>query len=315
MSESASRAAVDLTKCLEDKRRAHRGLGKPETFNFLGAAKVTLPADQLGRTSTEKDATKLAKNSAKNAPPIEHPISADTQSAIDILARLNRADKVPVDLRRSYLVRAQFGERPTKAFVGAHFDGAKLYGADMSGGLDLTGAAFGGSAMADWEAYGGEWDFVKDDQESYNNTRSEHVVDFSGSTLRNAGFQNLSMGGALLEGACLQGAEFFNADLSRASLQGAKLGRTVDCAGEGNQGKASFFKSTLIDADFSGVDVEDVDFSCTNLSGAQFGKALNVDKARSFKNACSDREPTFPASFTKKTFPSCTPEKPSCDVR
>ncbi|WLA84854.1 pentapeptide repeat-containing protein [Bradyrhizobium elkanii] len=240
--------------------------------------------------------------STSELPPIEHPISADTQSAIDILARLNRAGKVPVDLRRSYLVRAQFIEKPTKAFVEAHFDGAKLYGANLSGGLDLTGAAFGGSYMTDWEAYGKEWDSVKDNRESYDNTRREHVVDFSGSTLRKAHFENLNMGGAFLDGACLQGAEFYEVDLSRASLRGAKMGGTDDCVGKD---KAHFYKSTLTDADFSKVDVGGVNFDCTILSGAQFGEALNVDKA-SFEKACTDGKTTFPASF-KKPFPSCTP--------
>jgi uncharacterized protein YjbI with pentapeptide repeats len=222
------------------------------------------------------------------------------------LARLNRAGKVPVDLRRSYLVRAQFIEKPTKAFVDAHFDGARLYGANMSGGLDLTGTAFGGSYMADREAYGKEWESVKDNRELYDITRREHVVDFSNSTLRNANFDNSNMGGAILNGACLQNAKFYNVDLSRASLQDAKLGGTDDCVGEK---KAHFYKSTLISADFSGVDVGGVSFDCTILSGAQFGKALNVDKA-SFKNACTDGKTTFPASFTNP-FPSCTP-KPPC---
>lgn len=245
-----------------------------------------------------------AKSTSTSEPsPIEHPISADTQSAIDILARLNRAGKVPVDLRRSYLVRAQFIEKPTKAFVDAHFDGAKLYGANMSGGLDLTGAAFGGSYMADWEAYGKEWDLVKDNRESYDNTRPEHVVDFSKSTLRKAHFENLNMGGAFLDGACLQGAEFYEVDLSRASLKGARMGGTDDCVGED---KAHFYKSTLIDADFSKVDVGGVNFDCTILSGAQFGEALNVDKA-SFEKACTDGKTTFPASF-KKPFPGCAPK-------
>ncbi|TYL93432.1 pentapeptide repeat-containing protein [Bradyrhizobium rifense] len=254
----------------------------------------------IGFIKSSHDDAKSASTS--EPPPIEHPISADTQSAIDILARLNRAGKVPVDLRRSYLVRAQFIEKPTKAFVDAHFDGAKLYGANMSGGLDLTGAAFGGSYMADWEAYGKEWDLVKDNRESYDNTRREHVVDFSHSTLRKALFENLNMGGAILVGACLQGAEFYSVDLSRASLQGANMGGTDDCVGKD---KAHFNKSTLIDADFSGVDVGGVNFDCTILSGAQFGTALNVDKA-SFENACTDGKTTFPASFTN-TFPSCTP--------
>jgi uncharacterized protein YjbI with pentapeptide repeats len=101
----------------------------------------------------------------------------------------------------------------------------------------------------------------------------------------------------------LQGAEFYNVNLSRASLQGAKLGGTDDCVGKA---KAHFYKSTLIDADFSEVDVGGVNFDCTILSGAQFGKALNVDKA-SFKDACTDGKTTFPASFTN-TFPSCTPK-------
>jgi uncharacterized protein YjbI with pentapeptide repeats len=249
------------------------------------------------------------QNSAKNAPPIEHPISADTQSAIEILARMNRAGKVTVDLRRSYLVRAQFTETSSKAFVGAHFDAAKLYGAYMGGGLDLTGAAFGGSFMADWEAYGPEdWEWVKDNREFYDQTRAEHVVNFSNSTLRSAGFQNMNMAGAILDDACLQGAEFYHVDLSRASLQRAKLGGADEkCAGEK---KAHFYKSVLIDADFSEVDVGDVNFDCTILSGANFETALNVDKA-SFKNACTDQKPIFPASFTT-TFPTCDKRPPLC---
>ncbi|MCP3468273.1 pentapeptide repeat-containing protein [Bradyrhizobium sp. CCGUVB23] len=163
--------------------------------------------------------------------------------------------------------------------------------------------------MADWEAYGAEWDKVKENQEgAYDNTRGEHVVNFSHCTLRNAGFQDLNMGGAILDGACLQGAEFRSANLSRASLRHAKLGGTDDCAGEG---KAQFYKSTLIDADFAEVDVGGANFDCTNLSGAKFEKAINVDTA-SFKKACTDGRTTFPASFTN-AFPSCTPKQPSCD--
>jgi hypothetical protein len=84
------------------------------------------------------------------------------------------------------------------------------------------------------------------------------------------------------------------------------LGETNDCASER---KALFFKSTLIDADFLKVDVEDVKFDCTDLSGAKFERALNE---ASFKKACKYERMTFPTSFTN-AFPSYTPKKPSCD--
>jgi uncharacterized protein YjbI with pentapeptide repeats len=156
-------------------------------------------------------------------------------------------------------------------------------------------------ALIDLSMTVAEWDLVKDNREAYDNTSGEHVVNFSRSTLRNAGFQNLNVGGAILDGACLQGAEFYSVNLSRAFLQRAKLGGTTDCAGER---KAHFFESTLIEADFLEVDVGGVNFDCTDLSGAKFEKALNVDKA-SFKKVCKDERTTFPAKAEPACFIFC----------
>lgn len=88
--------------------------------------------------------------------PLDHKIPADTQSAISILASLDRNHQLDVDLRKSYLVGGDFRQTNSKAFVAANFQGAILYGANMSG-LDLTGTKFDGSYMADWEAYGTDW--------------------------------------------------------------------------------------------------------------------------------------------------------------
>jgi uncharacterized protein YjbI with pentapeptide repeats len=228
--------------------------------------------------------------------PIDHKISADTQSAISILASLNLSHQLDVELRKSYLVGGDFRQTHTKAFVAANFQGARLYGVKMSG-LDLTSAKFDGSYMADWEAYGTEWDTILSNPEDYENTRQDYTVDFADAMLKDAGFDNVRMGGASLKGACLAGARFYNTDLSRALFQNANLGNTANCDFKGR--KAHFYKAKLIDADFSGVDVAEVDFEKANLAKARFLKAINVDKAI-FEGACVDEKTELPPLLSNR---------------
>ncbi|WP_426529494.1 pentapeptide repeat-containing protein [Bradyrhizobium sp. McL0615] len=228
--------------------------------------------------------------------PIDRKIPADVQSAISILASLNMSRQLDVDLRKSYLVGGDFRRANTKAFVVANFQGARLYGANMSG-LDLTSAKFDGSYMADWEAYGAEWDAKLSDLEDYENTRQDYTIDFTGAILNDAGFDNVRMGGASLKGACLAGARFYNTDLSRAHFQNANLGNTASCDFKGK--KAHFYKAKLIDADFSGVDVAEVNFEKTNLAKARFLKAINVDRAI-FTGACVDEKTELSPSISNK---------------
>jgi uncharacterized protein YjbI with pentapeptide repeats len=183
------------------------------------------------------------------------------------------------------------------AFVAINLQGAKLYAADMSGGLNLTSAKFDGSYMADWEAYGTKWEPKPDD---YENTRQDYTVNFDGSMLADAGFDNVSMGGASLKSTCLAGARFHATDLSRVSFKGTSMGETPNCSFQGK--KAHFYQAVLIKADFEGVDIGGVDFGEANLSDADFSKALNVDKAI-FDKACADPKAHFPASFDPKLAP------------
>ena len=228
--------------------------------------------------------------------PIEHPIGPDTQSAINILAQLNENPQIDLDFRRVYLVKGDFRWQGTMAFRKANFQSARLYGAVMSE-LNLTSAKFDGSYMADWEAYGADWNKVLSNSDEYENTRLDHVVDFTGANLSDAGFDHVKMGGVLLDGACLAGARFYDTDLSRASFLGAKMGGTEDCNFAGK--KAHFYKATLIDVDFTKIDVAGVNFESATLSGADFSQALHVDQER-FKGACVDERTRFPASFTLK---------------
>jgi hypothetical protein len=60
--------------------------------------------------------------------------------------------------------------------------------------LDLAGAKFDGSFMADWEAYGAAWISVISKHEDYENTRHDYTVDFANSNLANVGFDHVRMG-------------------------------------------------------------------------------------------------------------------------
>ncbi|MDB5653245.1 MAG: hypothetical protein JWQ94_858 [Tardiphaga sp.] len=220
-------------------------------------------------------------------------IDADTQSAINIVARLNsKSDPhLKLSFRETYLVRGDFScQKSCDAFAAANFEGAVLYGANFSG-LDLTAAKFDGSHMADWEAYGGQWPDLG--QEDYENTRHDYVVNFDRARLLNAGFDHVNMGGASFEMACLAGARFWATNLSRASFRNANLGTGPGCDLAGK--KAHFYQATLIQADFDQVDVAKVNFAGTNLSGADFSNALNVDQA-DFGGACGDGATRFPAA-------------------
>lgn len=234
-------------------------------------------------------------------------INADIQSAINILATLSTDRLAKVDLRGAYLVQASFtaprDSQAIKTFRGANFKGAILYGSNMSD-LDLTGAMFDGSRMADWEAYASNWEKLSNDD--YENTRDTHVVNFNGSTLINVGFDNVPMGGATFENACLANAKFWKADLSRASFENARLGDSPDCNFEGHN-KAHFYQAVLIDTNFEGVDVGGVNFGYAILSGADFSKALHVETAN-FEKACGNERTRFPASFAIKLTPCQKPQ-------
>jgi uncharacterized protein YjbI with pentapeptide repeats len=219
------------------------------------------------------------------------PIGADTQSAIGVLASLNGDHRISVDLQGAYLVRGNFVcSQICTAFTGANFQNARLYGANLSS-LNLTGAKFDGSYMADWEAYADKWKTLSPDD--YENTRQDYVVNFNNSMMINTGFDHVNMGGVTFENACLAGARFWLADLSRATFKGASLGNNAGCDFSGK--KAHFYQATLIDAEFDGVDVGGVNFGHANLSGTNFTKALNVETAV-FDGACGDDRTKFPAS-------------------
>lgn len=229
------------------------------------------------------------------------PVDPAVQSAISILAMLNRGvgHHIDVDLHGVYLVQGNFTcPKPCSAFVGANFQGAKLYGANLSE-LDLTGVKFDGAFMADWEAYGEKWSEIK--TEDYENTRQEYVVNFNNSTLTNAGFDHVNMGGAALENTCLAGTRFWATDLSRASFKGANLGGRSEC--NFKEKRAHFYQATLIEADFDDVDIADVNFAMTRLSKADFSKAINADKAN-FDGACGDDKTKFPP-LLKITLAQC----------
>jgi uncharacterized protein YjbI with pentapeptide repeats len=237
-----------------------------------------------------------ADDANRRGNPLDHPVTADTQSAISILARLNQNQQIQVDLRKAYLVRGDFREKQSKAFVAANFQGARLYGVNMSG-VDLTSAKFDGSYMADWEAYGTEWDKEISDHEDYINTRQDYTVNFADATLMDAGFDHVGMGGVSFKNACLAGARFYDTNLSRALFENAKLGNTTQCDFGGK--KAHFYKAILIEADFSGVDIAEVNFKEANLSKAVFSKAINVDRAL-FDGACVDDETQLLPSISNK---------------
>lgn len=218
------------------------------------------------------------------------PIAADIQSAITILGHLNENQLIDVDLHGTDLVDGDFKSASSKAFARSDFQGARLYGVDMSG-LDLTNAKFGGSYMADWEAYGPAWEPTT---ETYEGTRKQFTVNFENSRLVDTNFDHVGMGGVSLIKTCLAGASFYSTDLSRALLQNADLGGSASCTSNNN--KAYFYKATLIKANFEDVDVDGVSFANANLSNAVFTKAKNVDKAI-FTGACADEKPAFPSSF------------------
>jgi uncharacterized protein YjbI with pentapeptide repeats len=228
------------------------------------------------------------------------PVAADIQSAITILGHLNENQLIDVDLHDTNLVDGNFTAEGSKAFVKSDFQGARLYGADMSR-LDLTGAKFGGSYMADWEAYGAQWPLSTD---IYEATRKQFTVNFEGSNLTDTNFDHVKMGGISLIRTCLAGASFYATDLSRALIQDADVGGGATCISKKN--KAYFYMATLIGANFDGVDVDGVSFEATNISGALFSKAKNVDKAN-FSGACADEKPDFPATLNI-AFPSCSPK-------
>jgi uncharacterized protein YjbI with pentapeptide repeats len=240
------------------------------------------------KSSTESKAEKNPKQDWT-------PIAADTQSAVSILGHLNENHRIDIDLQGAYLVHADL-KMKSNAFVAANFQGAKLYAANMSG-LNLNSAMFGGSYMADWEAYGTKWEPTPED---YENTRQDYTVNFDGSMLAGAGFENVFMGGASLKGSCLAGAKFPGTDLSRVSFEKASMGETPNCSFQGN--RAHFYQAVLIKANFKGVDIGGVNFGEANLSDADFSEALNVDKAI-FKDACADPKAHFPASFDPKLAP------------
>jgi uncharacterized protein YjbI with pentapeptide repeats len=225
------------------------------------------------------------------------PIAADIQSALSILGHLNENHLIDVDLHGTDLIHGDFKRPGTKAFIASDFQGARLYGADMSD-LDLTSAKFGGSYMADSEAYGAEW---KPSPEIYEGTRKQFTVNFDGAKLVNTNFDHVNMGGASLVKSCLAGASFYSTDLSRASLQNVDMGGGANCNSNGN--KAHFFKAILVETNFDDVDIDGVSFEEANLSKARFLKAKNVDKAI-FTGACADEKPVFPPSLDI-TLPRC----------
>jgi uncharacterized protein YjbI with pentapeptide repeats len=221
------------------------------------------------------------------------PVEPDTQSAISILAMLNgdAGHHISVDLHGVYLVQANFTcPRTCGAFVGANFQSAKLYVANFSD-LDLSGAEFDGSYMADWEAYDTKW---RPSTEDYENTHQDYAVNFNNSNLSRAGFDHVYMGGAMLENTCLAAARFWATDLSRVSFKNANLGGSSDCNFMGK--KAHFYQATLTEANFDNVDIGDVNFAMTKLSNADFSKAINVEKAN-FDRACGDDTTKFPPSI------------------
>ena len=67
--------------------------------------------------------------------------------------------------------------------------------------------------------------------------------------------------------------------------------------------KAHFYQATLIEANFDEVDIAGVNFSTTNLSKADFSKAINAEKA-DFDGACGDDKTKFPPS-QKITLTQC----------
>jgi uncharacterized protein YjbI with pentapeptide repeats len=217
-------------------------------------------------------------------------VAADVQSAIAIVAHLNENHLLDVDLRSAKLTRGDFRRPGTKAFTEADFQGAILYGVDMSG-LDLTKARFGGSFMSYLEAYEvSDWP----SPQLFEDTRKQFAGSFDESMLVNANFDHVSMSGASLRNSCLAGVSFYSTDLSRGLFQGAKMGGEPECGSAKN--KAYFFKATLVEADFDSVDIGDVSFAETNLSRADFSKVKNVEKAI-FTGACADEKPKFPPSF------------------
>jgi uncharacterized protein YjbI with pentapeptide repeats len=82
-------------------------------------------------------------------------------------------------------------------------------------------------------------------------------VDFSGSELQGAVFDDADLRGAIFEGADLRGASFRNAKLSHASMRRANLAPLT--LGDGKQ----HFP------DFAGCNLERADFTGTPLDGAQ----------------------------------------------
>jgi uncharacterized protein YjbI with pentapeptide repeats len=222
--------------------------------------------------------------------PHGHAVTADVQSAVTILAHLNEDRAVVVDLHGTNLVRADFRRPRSKAFAGSDFQGAVLYGADMSD-LDLTDARFGGSFMDDSEAYGAEW---VPSPEIYEATRKQFTVNFDGSTLANANFDHVHMGGASLVKSCVANVSFYLTDLSRAIFQGADMGGGANCGS--NKNRAYFYKAVLVETNFDDVDVGDVSFVGANLTKTRFAKAKNISKA-AFADACADTKPEFPANF------------------
>jgi uncharacterized protein YjbI with pentapeptide repeats len=226
-----------------------------------------------------------------------HAVPADVQSAVTILAHLNEDRSVIVDLHNTYLVRADFRRPRSKAFIASDFQSAVLYGADMSD-LDLTDAKFGGSFMADSEAYGPEWE---PSPEIYEATRKQFTVNFDGASLVNANFDHVHMGGASLVKSCVANVSFYLTDLSRAIFRSADMGGGANCGS--NQNRAYFYKAILVETSFENVDVGDVSFVAANLSKTNFAKAKNVDKAV-FTDACADSKPEFPPNFDI-SFPPC----------
>jgi uncharacterized protein YjbI with pentapeptide repeats len=217
-------------------------------------------------------------------------ITADVQSAIAILAHLNENHLLDVDLRDANLTRGDFRRSGTKAFTDADFQGAILYGADMSG-LDLTKAKFGGSFMSYLEAYGAsDWP----SPQIFEDTRRQFAVKFDESKLLDANFDHVNMNGVSLRNSCLAGVSFYSTDLSRGFFQSAKMGGEPECGSAKN--KAYFFKATLVEADFDKVDIGDVSFAETNLTKTDFSNAKNVAKA-TFTGACADQKPKFPPPF------------------
>jgi uncharacterized protein YjbI with pentapeptide repeats len=225
-------------------------------------------------------------------------IAADAQSAITILGHLNENQSTSIDLSGAKLTRGDFKSSAIKAFAASDFQGAILYGTDMSG-LDLTGARFGGSSMADADAYGG-WDKMPTGR-LYDDTRWKFTVNFDNSTLADTNFDNAGMSGASLVKACLAGASFDATDLSRALFQGADMGGSPKCSSTRN--KAYFYNAIFVDANFDDVDVDGISFVGSNITRANFLNAKNVEKA-AFDHACADEPPKFPSSVSA-TFSKC----------